>query len=95
MPEETTVAEKSYKISFGVMVGRCDKTKDMYIDGLQYLNLSYADLMGIQAAGKQVIDEVLPKLREILLQLGFAAVEQGDDEEGKQKLRMVAGAVKQ
>lgn len=81
------VVEKTYKISFGVMVGRCDIVKDMYIDGLQYLNLSYADLVAIETVGKQVLDTALPELREALLKLGYGAVEATGTEEDKAKLK--------
>lgn len=92
MPEVKAedVAEHTYKISFGVMVGRCDIAKDMYIDGLQYLNLSYPDLVMIEAVGKQVLDTALPALREALLKLGFSMVESTGTEEEKAKLRNLA-----
>jgi hypothetical protein len=82
--------EKTYKISFGAMVGRCDIAKDMYIDGLQYLNLSYPNLVMIEAVGKQVLDTALPELREALLKMGFSMVESTGTEEEKAQLRTLA-----
>lgn len=85
--EDDAAVEKTYKISFGVMVGRDDIEKPMYIDGLQYVKQSYTNLVIIEATGMPILDEVLPKLRAALLPLGFAEAEATGTEAEKAKLR--------
>ena len=92
VPESTeVVAEKTYKLRFGSTVDRCDKDKSMSFYGIEYTNLSYADLMLVQSVCKAIFEKALAEITTTMVGVGFKQADLVATDEQKTKMKSLMG----